>query len=43
MEETNEPALLGWVIEEIAKQRQESVEQITQASSSNAKLLFGFT
>jgi TatD DNase family protein len=39
----NEPALLGWVIEEIAKQRQESVAQITKASSSNAKLLFGFT
>ena len=39
----NEPALLGWVIEEIAKQRQESVAQITTASSSNAKLLFGFT
>ena len=39
----NEPALLGWVIEEIAKQREESVEQITQASSRNAKLLFGFT
>ncbi len=39
----NEPALLGWVIEEIAKQRQESVAQITQASSNNAKLLFGFS
>ena len=39
----NEPALLGWVIEEVAKQRQESVAQITKASSSNAKLLFGFT
>ena len=39
----NEPALLAWVVEEIAKHRQESVELITQATSNNAKLLFGFT
>lgn len=39
----NEPALLAWVVEEIAKHRQESVEHIAQATSNNAKLLFGFT
>ena len=36
----NEPALLGWVVKEIASQRQESFSKIAEASSNNAKLLF---
>ena len=38
----NEPALLAWVVEEVAQHRQESVAQIAQATSNNAKQLFGF-
>ena len=38
----NEPALLTWVVQEIAKHRQESAEEIALASTNNAKLLFNF-
>lgn len=38
----NEPALLAWVVQEIAKNRHESAEEISHACSTNAQLLFAF-